>query len=76
MGTWILTNPFLVLAIGCAALSMVLLLWYLVSRPPLNRATKIVLLFGIGILPIATATMAMLPAIKRPSTPASVARAT
>jgi cytochrome c-type protein NapC len=55
MVTWIFSNPFLVLALGCAGISTILLVWYLVRRPALNRATKIVLLFGIGILPIATA---------------------
>lgn len=55
MVTWIFSNAFLVLALGCAAISTVLLLWFLVRRPKLTRTTKIVLLFGIGILPIATA---------------------
>jgi NapC/NirT cytochrome c family protein len=50
-----LSDPFIVLALGCAAIAAVLLLWYLVARPTLTRATKIVLLFGIGVLPIGTA---------------------
>ena len=48
-------DPFKTFAIGCAVLSTVLLIWFFIRRPQLNRATKIVLLFGIGILPIATA---------------------
>lgn len=48
-------DPFLVFALGCAAVAAVLLIWYLVARPGLTRTTKIVLLFGIGLLPIATA---------------------
>ena len=50
MVTWIFSNVFLVFALGCAAVSTALLVWYLVRRPPLTRTTKIVLLFGIGIL--------------------------
>lgn len=38
-----------------AAISALILLWYLIRRPALNRGTKIVLLFGIGVFPIATA---------------------
>jgi len=52
------TDPLTVTALGCAALSAVLVLWYLIRRPALNRATKIVLLFGIGLFPIATAMTA------------------
>ncbi len=55
MVTWIFSNAFLVFALGCAGMATVLLVWYLVRRPALDRTTKIVLLFGIGILPIATA---------------------
>jgi len=56
MASWIFDNPLLAAAIGCAATSVALMLWYLVRRPALSHATKIVLLFGIGVLPIATAT--------------------
>jgi hypothetical protein len=48
-------SPSSALALTCAAASVVLLVWFLVRRPPLNRGTKIALLFGIGGLPIATA---------------------
>jgi cytochrome c-type protein NapC len=50
-----LSDPFVFGALACAALSCALLVWYLVRHPPLNRATKIVLLLGIGLLPLATA---------------------
>ena len=43
------------LAFGASGVSALLLLWFLVRRPAVNRATKIVLLLGIGILPITTA---------------------
>jgi len=56
MATWITTNPLLAVAFGSAAISLVLIVWYLVRRPPLTHATKIVLLLGIGVLPLATAT--------------------
>ena len=39
-------------ALGFAAGSAVLVLWYLLRRPLLTRSTKIVLLFGVGLLPI------------------------
>jgi hypothetical protein len=34
-----------------AALAAVILVWYLVRRPPLDGTTKIRLLFGLGVLP-------------------------
>jgi cytochrome c-type protein NapC len=55
MVTWIFSDPFLALGLLTTSASVVVLLWYLVRRPPLTRATKIALLFGIGLLPIATA---------------------
>jgi nitrate/TMAO reductase-like tetraheme cytochrome c subunit len=48
-------SPLAVLALGCAALSAVILLAYLVARPPLVRATKLWLLLGLGILPVGAA---------------------
>jgi nitrate/TMAO reductase-like tetraheme cytochrome c subunit len=50
------SDPFLLLALATAAMAAVVLLWYLVRRPVLGRSVKIALLFGIGLLPIATAT--------------------
>ncbi len=50
------SEPLVTVAIGCAAISAALVLWYLVRRPALTHATKIVLLLAIGVLPIATAT--------------------
>ncbi|MEO6773639.1 MAG: NapC/NirT family cytochrome c [Kofleriaceae bacterium] len=55
MVTWIFTNPLLAAALGCAGMSAVLVVWYLVRRPPLTHATKLVLLAGIGGLPLITA---------------------
>src|SRR6185369_2621021 len=42
-------------ALGFAAGSAVLVLWYLLRRPLLTRSTKLILLFGIGLLPLGTA---------------------
>jgi len=56
MVSWIFTNPLLAVALACAAASAVLVVWYLLRRPQLTHATKLVLLAGIGILPLATAT--------------------
>lgn len=47
--------PLGVVALACAALSAIILVGYLLLRPPLVRATKIWLLLGLGILPIGTA---------------------
>jgi cytochrome c-type protein NapC len=49
------TVPYTAFALGCAGLAAALLLWYLIARPRLGRATKIVLLLGIGVLPLGTA---------------------
>lgn len=49
------SNPLTTVGLGFAAASAVLVLWYLLRRPELNRGTKIVLLFGIGLLPLGTA---------------------
>jgi nitrate/TMAO reductase-like tetraheme cytochrome c subunit len=38
-----------------AVLSALVIIWYLVRRPPLDSGTKLALLFGIGLFPIATA---------------------
>jgi len=48
-------EPFKYAAIACAGLSALLILWFLIRRPALTRVTKIVLLFGIGLLPLGTA---------------------
>lgn len=53
--SWTLHNPLQAAAIGCAVISAVLLLWYLVWRPPLTNATKLLLLAGVGVFPLATA---------------------
>jgi len=50
-----MTLPYTAFALGCAIVAAGLLLWYLVARPALGRATKIALLLGIGILPLGTA---------------------
>jgi nitrate/TMAO reductase-like tetraheme cytochrome c subunit len=49
------SDPFIVLALVTTAGAAVLLVWFLVKRPSLTRATKVVLLFGIGVLPLLTA---------------------
>jgi nitrate/TMAO reductase-like tetraheme cytochrome c subunit len=48
-------DPFLLAALVTTLAAAVLLVWFLLKRPPLNRATKVVLLFGIGVLPLMTA---------------------
>ena len=51
----ILHSPLAVVELVCAALSAVILVGYLVVRPPLVRATKLALLLGLGIFPIGAA---------------------
>ena len=49
------TDPFLIAAFVTTGLAAVLLLWFLVRRPAITRATKLVLLLGIGVFPLLTA---------------------
>jgi cytochrome c-type protein NapC len=42
-------------ALVSAVLAIAILAWYLIQRPALNRSTKIVLLFGLGVMPFAVA---------------------
>jgi nitrate/TMAO reductase-like tetraheme cytochrome c subunit len=58
MASWILNNLLMAAAIACAGISALFVLWFLVRRPALTNATKLVLLLGIGVLPIATAATA------------------
>jgi nitrate/TMAO reductase-like tetraheme cytochrome c subunit len=55
MASWIFHNPLIAFAVACAAGSVAILIWFLVTQPQLNRTTKIALLFGIGVLPIGAA---------------------
>ena len=55
MVSWIFNNPFIAVALLCAGASALLMLWFLVRKPTLSNAVKLVLLLGIGVLPIATA---------------------
>ena len=48
-------SPLAVIAFGFAVVSAIILIAYLVLRPPLVRATKLWLLLGLGILPIGAA---------------------
>jgi hypothetical protein len=41
-----------VIALACAALSVAIGVWYLVRRPHLHRATKTLLLLGLGVFPL------------------------
>jgi cytochrome c-type protein NapC len=48
-------DMFALLALGTAVLATPFLVWYLVRRPTLTRATKVVLFLGIGFFPLLTA---------------------
>jgi cytochrome c-type protein NapC len=50
------SDPFKTFAIGCAIISALLLLWFMLWRPRVDRiATKFVLLLAIGVFPLGTA---------------------
>ena len=49
------SDPLALIALGAAALSAVILIWYLIARPPLSRAVRLALLLGIGGFPLVTA---------------------
>ncbi|MEZ4364179.1 MAG: NapC/NirT family cytochrome c [Kofleriaceae bacterium] len=55
MASWIFHNPLIAFAVACALASLGILAWFLVRRPALKHATKLALLFGIGVLPLGTA---------------------
>src|SRR5512143_1927945 len=42
-------------ALVASVISILILLWYLVRRPPLGRSTKVMLLFGLGVMPLGVA---------------------
>jgi cytochrome c-type protein NapC len=42
-------------ALVASVISILILVWYLVRRPPLGRMTKVMLLFGLGIMPLGVA---------------------
>ncbi len=42
-------------ALVCAAVSAAIIVWYLVRRPPLGRLTKVLLLLGLGVMPLGVA---------------------
>lgn len=39
-------------ALVAAVIALIILAWYLARRPPLTRTTKVILLFGLGIMPL------------------------
>jgi cytochrome c-type protein NapC len=43
------------MALVSAAISAIILVWYLARRPPLGRFTKVMLLFGLGVMPLGVA---------------------
>ena len=49
------SDPFLLVGLATTAIAVVLLMWFLIRRPLLTRSTKVILLFAIGVLPLATA---------------------
>jgi cytochrome c-type protein NapC len=50
-----LSQPLAIAALVAAALAAACLVYYLVRRPPLGAATKLLLLAGLGVFPLITA---------------------
>jgi cytochrome c-type protein NapC len=50
-------SPIALLALACAASSAIILLVYLIRRPPLDGATKVSLFMGLGAFPIGLAAL-------------------
>lgn len=48
-------SPFTLAALVCVGLACTILTWFIIRRPPLDRYTKIWLLFGLGVFPIGAA---------------------
>ncbi len=42
-------------ALAASVIAIIILVWFLVRRPPLGRLTKVLLLFGLGVMPLAVA---------------------
>jgi cytochrome c-type protein NapC len=42
-------------ALVCSLISILILVWYIAKRPPLGRMTKVMLLFGLGVMPLGVA---------------------
>jgi cytochrome c-type protein NapC len=42
-------------ALVASVISILILVWYLARRPPLGRMTKVLLLFGLGVMPLGVA---------------------
>ena len=42
-------------ALASAAVSVAIIAWYLIRRPPLGRLTKVLLLVGLGVMPLGVA---------------------
>lgn len=50
-----ISDVLVILALGCAAISTAILVWFLIKRPPLQWSTKLLLLLGLGVFPIGAA---------------------
>lgn len=50
-----ISNPLALIALVTAGISAAILIWFLLRKPALGASTKIALLLGLGVFPIATA---------------------
>jgi nitrate/TMAO reductase-like tetraheme cytochrome c subunit len=48
-------SPLTIVAVACAGSAALILIWFLVRRPTLDRAKKLWLLLGLGVFPIGAA---------------------
>lgn len=55
MATWIFAEPFAAIALGAAIIAAALIVYYLIKRPKLDTAAKLLLLCALGVFPVITA---------------------
>jgi nitrate/TMAO reductase-like tetraheme cytochrome c subunit len=48
-------SPLTLVAVALATIAAMILVWFLVRRPPLDRTTKMTMLLGLGVFPIGAA---------------------
>ena len=63
-----ISDPLVLLALAFSACSAAILVWFLVRRPKLAWTTKVLLLFGLGVFPAATATTGNLAGFQQTKT--------
>jgi nitrate/TMAO reductase-like tetraheme cytochrome c subunit len=63
-----ISSPLVILSLGSAGLAAAILIWFLIRRPALVWATKLLLLLGLGAFPLATAATGNLAGFQQTKT--------